>query len=577
MVLSLLKGLELDQPPPQPNDEDLVVTFRAATGTNISYIVTFYHIWEKRNIEITNVTISPDTLEGTAVIDKQYFTDRVGLYDVKITAVNLVTPLQTLIRTVKVDRPIREALLVIHAEYVETNHTVNYTIHADASNVTITWDFSDPYAGDLNTRTEWFQGVFSHEGWTVWHKFDYSGFYSVRITLSNSLGTVEVHERVKGEFGVYLRTVTDSPRPLPPGRLNFTFFPIPERYFWHPTDAEMVMQFGDGTNYTGPYNSTVIHFYESWGLFVVNCTIMNRISWGFFTFEVEIQRIIQGLKLTPFHSDGDAGYFGPARGENFDRLPLEYDVIWNVTTSDGTNITYTFEFGDDEGEVTQNATVFHKYPKVAYYTATVWAENAVSKGFTTFTIRIQQIVIGVDIDSNCPRRHGDPTSFRVTIDQVGTESCYLIRFGNNSDNYLFKDASDTICEPSFFDPEPYQTEIFEGNSINVTYTYKFIDVYWPRLIGSNLVSKTWKFHKAVVVWNHCDYPKIDVFNIGKNRTTATHVLRSQVFMVDTQNVVICDASKTTSFLWEVFMVNPDEAGNDTLNTFSSSVVVNNPR
>ena len=553
------------------------MNFRAATGTNISYTVTFYHIWDKREIEITDVEISPDTLEGTAVIDKQHFTDRVALYDVKITAVNLVTPLQTLIKTVIVDRPIREEEITVHADYVETNHTVNYTINADASNVTITWDFNDPNAGDLNIKTKWFQGVFDTDGWTVWHKFDHSGFYFIDITLTNSLGTVHVRERVKGEFGVYLSTVTDSPRPLPPGRLNFTFFPIPERYFWHPTDAQMIMQFGDGKNYTGPYNSTVIHFYESWGMFQVNCTIMNKISWGFFTFDVEIQRIIQGLKLTPFHSDGDAGYFGPARGVGRDRLPLEYDVIWNVTTTDGTNITYTYDFGDGQFEITQNATVFHKYDEVGFYKGTVWAENAVSKGFTTYTIRIQKIVVGVDIDSNCPRKLGHPTTFRVTIDQVGTESCYLIKFGNNSENWLYKDHADTICEQNFLDLAD-RTEVFDGaNSFELNYTYGFIDVYWPRLIGSNLVSKTWKFHKAVVLWNHCDYPKVDVFNVGKNSTTATSVMRSQVFMVDTQNIVKCEASKTTSFLWEVFIVNPDEAGNDTIYTFSSSVVVNNPR
>lgn len=573
--MSLLEGLELDQPPPQPNDEDLIVKFRAATGTNISYTVTFYHIWEKRNIEITDVTISSSTLKGTAVIDKQHFTNRVGLYDVKITAVNLVTPIQTLTKTVIVDRPIREEEIVIHAEYVETNVTVNYTIYADASNVTIEWDFSDPYAGDLNTREKWFQGIFSPEGWTVWHKFDHSGYYVIVVTLSNSLGKKTIKKDVKGEYGVYLTYVTDSPRPLPPGRLNFTFFPIPERYFWHPTDANMMLNFGDGTRYDGPYNSTVIHFYKGWGLFTVNCTIMNKISWGFFTLEIEIQRIIQGLKLTPFHSAGDAGYFAPGRGEDFDRLPLEYDVIWNVTTFDGTNITYTYDFGDDEGETTQNATVFHKYPRVDYFTATVFAENAVSKSTTSFRIRIQQIVIGVDVTSNCPRKIGHPTTFHVTIDQVGTESCYLIKFGNNSANYLYKNAQETICEQKFVNLAD-RTEVFEGNAFSFNYTYRFIDIYFPRLIGSNLVSKTWKFHKAVVVWNHCDYPKVDVFNIGKNTTTATHVLRSQVFMVDTQNVVNCEASKTTSFLWEVFEVNLD-GGNDTLFDLPSSVATNNPR
>lgn len=537
--------------------------------------MTFYHIWEKRNIEITDVTISPDTLEGTAVIDKRYFTDRVGLYDVKVTAINLVTPLQTLTRTVTVDRPIRDPKIVIHAEFVETNVTVNYTIFADASNVTIEWDFNDPHAGDLNRRSNWFQGVFSPDGWTVWHKFDHSGFYVIEITLSNSLGTKIVTERVKGEYGVYLLYVTDSPRPLPPGRLNVTFFPAPERYFWHPTDAQMVMYFGDGKNYTGPYNSTVIHFYESWGLFEVNCTISNEISWGFFTFEVEIQRIIQGLKLTPFHSDGDAGYFGPAAGVNRNRLPLEYDVIWNVTTFDGTNITYTYDFGDGAGETTQNATVFHKYHYVDSYTATVWAENAVSKSSSKFKIHIQQIVIGVDITSNCPRKIHTPTTFRVTIKQVGTESCYLIKFGNNSHNYLYKDSPATVCEQKFVDLAD-RTEVFKGNPFEFNYTYGFIDVYFPRLIGSNLVSKRWKFHKSVVVWNHCDYPKVDVFNIGKNVTTATHVLRSQVFMVDTQNIVKCEASKTTSFLWEVFEVNLD-GGNDTLYDLPSSVATNNPR
>ncbi|XP_028416282.1 uncharacterized protein LOC114540211 [Dendronephthya gigantea] len=104
-------GFKFDQPDPQPNDEDLVVNFTAATGTNISYTVTFYHIWEKRDIPITDVTISPDTLKGTAVIDKKHFTDRVGYYNVKITAVNLVTPLQTRVRTVTIDRPIRDPKL----------------------------------------------------------------------------------------------------------------------------------------------------------------------------------------------------------------------------------------------------------------------------------------------------------------------------------------------------------------------------------------------------------------------------------------------------------------------------------
>ena len=575
MFMSLFKGLTLDQPPPQPNDKDLIVKFRAATGTNISYTVTFYHIWERRYIEITNITIYRNTLRGTAVIDKQHFIDRVGRYDVKITAVNLVTPIQTLTKTVKVDRPIRDEEIVIHAEYVETNITVNYTVYADASNVTIKWDFSDPKAGDLNMREKRFQGVFPSEGWTVWHKFEHSGYYVIKVTLLNSLGQKTIKKDVKGEYGVYLTHVTDSPRPLPPGRLNFTFFPIPERYFWHPTDANMLMNFGDGTSYDGPYNSTVIHFYKNWGLFTANCTISNKISWGFFTFEIEIQRIIQGLKLTPFHSGGDAGYFAPGRGENLDRLPLEYDVIWNVTTLDGTNITYAYDFGDNESEITQNATVFHKYPRVDYFTAKVYAENAVSKSYTEFEIRIQQIVIGVDITSNCPRKIHHPTTFHVTVDQVGTESCYLIKFGNNSQNYLYKDAPNTICEQEFVDLA-HRTDVFEGNAFSFNYTYGFIDIYFPRLIGSNLVSRTWKFHKAVVVWNHCDYPKVDVFNIGKNTTTATHVLRSQVFMVDTQNVVKCEASKTTSFLWEVFEVNLD-GGNDTLFDLPSSVATNNPR
>lgn len=565
---------DVDQPPPQPNDEDLVVNFRAATGTNISYTVTFYHIWEGNNIEITNVSIHQSTLNGRAIIGKEYFTNRVGLYDVKVTAINLVTPLQVTTRRVIVDRPIRDAYIIIHALYVETNVTVNYTIYGDASNVTIKWDFDDPYAGDLNHREQWFQGVFSVSGWTVRHKFNHSGFYTLKVNLSNSLGSVTVTKQVIGQYGVYLRTITDSPRPLPLGRLNFTFIPLPEQN--HPTDARMVMNFGDGTNYTGPYNISVIHFYQSWGMFTANCTIQNEISWGFFTVEIEIQRIIKGLKLTPYHSDGDAGFWGTARGPNMDHLPLEYDVIWNVTASDGTNITYTFDFGDGDVEVTQNATVLHKYPRVDYYNAKLYAENAVSSGRTSFTIRIQQLVRGLGVESDCPQKLGDMTNFRVTVDQVGTESCYLLKFGNNSQNYLFKDSSDTLCEQEFLELAD-QTDVFSGNAFNITYTYDFIDVYWPRLIGSNLVSKAWKFHKAVVVHDTCRYPDVDIFNIGRNRTLAPKVLRSQVFFVDTQNKIICEASKTTSFIWEVFLANPVERENDTLVTLPPTVALSNPR
>ena len=569
-----ISKFNVDPLPPQPNDEDLVVDFRAATGTNISYVVTFYHIWERQPIEITNVNITKDTLNGRAIISKEYFMNRVGFYDVKITAINLVTPLQVITRRVIVDRPIRNAHIVIHALYVQTNRTVNYTIYTDASNVTITWDMNDPDAGDLNVRQNWFQGVYSVDGWTIYHIFKHSGFRTVIVKLTNSLGSVTVSKEIIGQYGVYLRTSTDSPRPLPPGRMNFTFTPLPRQY--HPTDAQMIMYFGDGTNYTGPYNSTVIHFYESWGIFKANCSMWNEIDWGYFEFEVEIQRIISGLKLTPFHSAGDAGFWGPARGDDYNRLPFEYDVIWNVTFDDGTNITYTYNFGDGEGEITTNFTVFHKYPKVDYFTAYVLAENAVSSGTTSFKIRIQQIVRGLDINSDCPNKLGNPTTFRITIDQVGTESCYLLKFGNNSQNFLFKNAENTICEQGFVDLAD-KTEVFSGNTFNVTYTYGFIDVYWPRFIGSNLVSKTWKFHKSVVLHDTCRYPDVNVFNIGRNTSLAPKIFRAKLFFVDTQNKITCEASKTTSFLWEVSSVNLAEGENDTLETMPPTTSISNPR
>ena len=561
-----------------------MVNFGAKNGTNISYVVTFYSIWKGISHNITNVSIGADTLNGTAVIDKHYFMDRVGIYNVKITAINFVTPLQSLTRTVIVDKPIRNVEVEIH-DFVETNHTVNYTITANASNVTITWDFKDPASGELNFRTRWFPGVFS--GWTVSHKFIESGHFFIEVTLNNSLennylkrslGKWVERKSVNGQHGVYLATVTNSPQPLPPGNLTFTFFPEPGVYYWHPTDAHMIMHFGDGKIYNGSYNSTIVHSYTSWGWFTVNCSIYNRISSGNFTFNVEIQRVILDLKLTPFHSGGDAGYFAPGRGKLMNYLPLEYDVIWNVTTSDGTNITYTFSYGDgDRDTTTQNATVTHKYSRDEFFTARVHASNAVSFGSTTFTIRIQKVVRGITITSDDPRKLNTSTSFNITIDQVGTESCYLMRFGKDDDkNYLYKDANNTNCEKDFISLAN-ETFILKGNLISVNYTYTAIDVYWPRVIGSNLVSKIEQFHKSVVLSDDCRYPVVNVFNINKNKKTPTKVLRSQFFFVDTANKIVCAASKTTSFLWEVFNVNPLEGENDTLTNFSSSVERINPR
>jgi len=99
-----------------------------------------------------------------------------------------------------------------------------------------------------------------------------------------------------------------------------------------------------------------------------------------------------------------------------------------ATVTAGSNVTYTWAFGD--GEIGSGDVVTHTYATVGVHTAVVTATNSVSLVTGTTTITITDVpVAGLTAVNDSPTVLGDTTTFTATVD-AGTNVTYTWAFGD---------------------------------------------------------------------------------------------------------------------------------------------------
>jgi PKD repeat protein len=168
---------------------------------------------------------------------------------------------------------------------------------------------------------------------------------------------------------VGLVAVNDSPTPLG-GTTTLTATATPT------ANVTYAWAFGDGTLGNG---QVATHVYPAVGVYTAVVTASNQVSWLTSTTVVTITDVpIAGLAIT-----------------SSSPTPLGSVTSFTVTITAGTNVTYTWSFGD--GSTGSGPLVSHTYPATGTYTVIVTATNSVSVMTATIQVLITEAPSGLTV------------------------------------------------------------------------------------------------------------------------------------------------------------------------------------
>jgi PKD repeat protein len=167
---------------------------------------------------------------------------------------------------------------------------------------------------------------------------------------------------------------------------------------------------GDGTFANG---AIVSHTYLSPGIYPAVVTASNNVSLLTATTIVRVDEVIVGLSAI-----------------NDSPTPEGAPTTLTATVTAGSNITYTWSFGD--GILGSGVVVSHTYPAVGTYTAAVTASNSVSwLTATTMVVITDSPVIGLNAFNDSPTALGQPTHLTATV-FAGSNVSYTWDFGDGN-------------------------------------------------------------------------------------------------------------------------------------------------
>ena len=195
-------------------------------------------------------------------------------------------------------------------------------------------------------------------------------------------------------------------------------------------NASFAWDFGDGTGASG--GAVITHTYAALGDYTVVVTATNAInSLSASALSTVVDSPVQGLAAL---NDG----------------PNEVGSLTTLDASvaDGTNITYTWNFGD--GASGSGASVQHTYPAVGEYQAVVTATNGSSQQAVTTTVTIIDIAIqGLAAANDGPTALGEATQLSSSL-ASGSNVSYTWDFGDGQAGSGVT-ATHTYTEPGVYE------------------------------------------------------------------------------------------------------------------------------
>ena len=529
---------------------DFSVTWSTNQGTDANFTVTFTHVVSGMSYNAT-VTTSVDTTSGSAVITSAMMPD-IGIYELEVTAVNHVTPCQTIRLPVLVDIPITDPSLTRPKKFVEVSTTANFSFQISAgSNVSLCWNFSDGSPAIY----QYYQGrSFPSDGITIGHEYSVDGEFLVNLFVNNSVSNFTRVISIYIQHPPNITLTTNSPQNIPPGTITFTIDALLGEE--PPTNSTYTVHFGDGISSLDQLFSTPLvleHNFPANGAYTMNITVTNDVKSAFLETEVELQTPIKDLVVTSVHNGPEQDKGKPGKGPEKTYFPCDFPVLFGTSIRNGTNVSYTWNFGDDKSVVTQNNSVNNSYPNPDRYIVTVVAENAVSRNSTTLTVDIQCMVKIKSFTNNGPAKLDVPIKFNVLLDQAGTDSCYVVNISDNGLMVFKRNPSKdcpVACTANGADvrniPDPYTGFSWE-------HTYPNVGIYKLTITACNLVSKVIEPGEAACAAKPCKYPNVTMYPslVGNSSLNAKVYYKLKPITIKNEIKIDCEATQETRFVWEV--------------------------
>jgi uncharacterized repeat protein (TIGR01451 family) len=345
-----------------------------------------------------------------------------------------------------------------NANAVQPGEWLTYTLHVtNTGTVSLTATITDflPSGVDPTGALSW-QHTLTDPGdvWTqtvvITVDLGYTGPLTNAVQVTTEEGATGIYTNVVTveEAIAGLTAINDSPTTLgDTTRLTATITAGSNvTYAW---------AFGDGQSGVG---AEADYVYPAAGVYTAVITASNNINQLVATTTVTItESPIVGLVAT-----------------NDSPTTLDDTTRLTATITSGSNVTYTWAFGDGESSV--GAEVDHVYPAVGIYTAVVTASNAVSELTATTTVTITDVSIaGLIATNDSPTELDGTTQLTATV-STGTNVTYSWAFGDgqssvgaevdhvypavgvytavvtasNNINHLVATTTVTITQPGFF-------------------------------------------------------------------------------------------------------------------------------
>jgi len=273
-----------------------------------------------------------------------------------VTATNSVSS-QTATTSVTVDETIAGLSADNDSPTVLGNTTTLTATISAGSNVTYEWDFGDGSSNEF--------------GRIVTHVYPSNGNYTATVTATNSVTSDSATTSVViGTAITDLSAENDGPTVL--GNTTTLTATINAG-----SDVTYEWDFGDGSSTeTG---KIVTHVYSAPGTYIATVTATNNVGSDSATTSVYVDTVITGLTAV-----------------NDSPTTLYEITTLSAWIVDGSNVTYTWDFGD--GSSTETGQVLpHVYPVAGTYIATVTATNSVSTVSATTEVTVENLKIYLPI------------------------------------------------------------------------------------------------------------------------------------------------------------------------------------
>lgn len=251
------------------------------------------------------------------------------------------------------------------------------------------------------------QGVITHTNGlmdVVNFLWETPGIKAITVTASNLAGSVmDSHIITISDIPISgLITSNDSPTLL--GATTTMSATIQAG-----TNVSFTWEFGDDESGSGQF---VAHTYSSIGVYTGTVTAIN--SAGSVTSTTQV--IIQDVHISGLDAFNDSPTL------------LGASTTLSATIQAGTNVIYTWDFGDNE--IGSGQLVTHIYPLIGTYTTTVTANNSFGSISDTTQVIIQDIPIsGLVATNDSPTLLGESTTLRATATS-GSNVIYSWDFGD---------------------------------------------------------------------------------------------------------------------------------------------------